>query len=386
MSEYYPYYGYDNCAVIVKKPVLPMRETYSWLTDILTSFNGTEDRSPLRSKPRLAVTHKYEFTKAEKADVFNTVYGGVRKGWAVPLWQYAQKISTQSGSAISCDTSYPLKDREMVLIYVSDAVWRFADIHSSSLNVINISESIADLINPWLIPVKLGYINGDASLISTGHDGVIELSFRLNHSNTLTGIIPDQFNSKDLCFDQRLHGSGNTYKSNIFAEEYLADFNLGKINSITPWLNSKITQTQYAVNKGLNEFNTFLKWLYRREGRYLEYWRPSLEKDFRILSTGALTTSINVYRDSFTTWSLNRIHIVFQDKSGNWIPKTIINVIILDDTTMTLEWSGSIGIAAENIYRMCYLGLRRLNSDTINIDWIGDMVNKCELVDTEISA
>lgn len=387
MSLFYPYYFTEQCAVVMKQPTLPMQETYSWLTDVLTSYNGIEDRSPLRSKPRVTIKHKYEFTRNEKADVFNTIYGAVRGAWIVPLWQYAQRINQQSGTTVLCDTvNYPFVLNEQVVIYSSDSSYVVADIFSLGVGTMNISASITGLTNPILIPAKIAFVNNDINLTSNGDEGFTELEFRLISATPITGNVPTQYNSNDTCYDKRLHGSGNTYKSTFISDEFLSDFALGKIGHNPTWLNTKIVQNQFVINKDLDEFKTFLNWLHRREGRYRSYWRPSFEKDLRITSTGTLTTSVDVYKDSFIDWSSNRLNIVFQDTSGNWIPKTITSVTVVDALTMRLNWSGSISLPVSNIHRLCYFGLRRLTNDAIKIDWIGGLVSRCELSDTEVSA
>lgn len=378
--------NFGTVAAIIKQPTIPMRETYDWLTDIITSYNGIEDRTPLRLKPRLSINHSFEFDDTNKYDLFNTVYGALRSQMAIPLWQYAQYVGAPGGTTITCDTTvYPLNLNELALVYSSDNSFVLSDITAVTGSNITLADSAIGLTNAWLIPVKTGFAIGDASIESSGHNGVLKLLMRVDDADEITGDTPTQYLSKDTCYDQRLKGSGDVYKSAINAQQYLADFQLGKISEKAPWLNSKILQSYEIVLKNLPEYNTFLNWLHRRAGRHREFWRPTFERDFRIISAGAITTTIDVYKDSFIDWSSDRSHIAFQSNAGVWYPRAINSTTSLSSTTMRITLSSSLGLSTTDIFRMSYLGLRRLSIDSVNIDWIGKLVSKVQLADLEIT-
>lgn len=371
---------------VIKQPTTPMRETYDWLTDIITSFNGIEYRSQMRTKPRISINHSFEFDDTNKYDLFNTVYGALRSRIAIPLWQYAQYVGTPSGTTITCDTTtHPLNLDELALVYSSDSSFVLSDITVVTGTSITIANTALGLTNAWLVPVKAGFIVGDASIESSGHNGNLKLLVRIEDATEITGDTPVQYLSMDTCYDQRLKGSSDVYKSAINAQQYLADFQLGKVSEKAPWLNSKILQGYEIVLKNLAEYNSFINWLHRRAGRYREFWRPSFERDFRIISSGAITTTIDVYKDSYTDWSASRVHIAFQSNAGIWYPRLINSITSLSSTTMRITLSSSLGLNTSDIFRMSYLGLRRLSVDSVSIDWIGSMVSKIQLADLEIT-
>lgn len=70
-------------------PESPVKEEWEWATDLMTSYDGTEDRTPLRRYPRRAISGNYSFARSDDlrrhlALAFRR-FGGRFK---VPLYQY----------------------------------------------------------------------------------------------------------------------------------------------------------------------------------------------------------------------------------------------------------------------------------------------------------
>ena len=373
-------------AAIAIRPSVPMTETLSWLTDLQQSFDGTENRFQVRDKPRYSVGHLYEYVAENKNDVFNTVYGAIRSKWAMPLWTDLQYIGTQTGTVITCDTdNYTFVEDEMALIYVSNFVWKFVDVVSVGSGTITVDTSITGYDEAYLIPVKMARPIGDINRVSTGLDGSMAINFRVDDYNDLIPATPAQFLANDIYFDPRLKSSQDTTASSIIARQLFADYELGKVDEFTPWLNSQVSQSLSVYLKTRAEYLAFREWLYRRAGRHQPYWRPSFERDFDIISVGSLTTTIDVRKNSYTILTPDRLHVAFETIGGTWIARTITAVTSLNSTDMRLAFATLGSIPVTSIYRMCYLGLYRLNQDSVDLRWISGTLCQCNFTDIEIA-
>jgi hypothetical protein len=378
--------NFGAVALIVARPSVPMRENYGWLTDMIEAFDGTEERHALRSKPRISLNHKYEYDAVTKYDVFNTIYGALRSKFALPIWNQLQYVGSPTGTTITCNTTdYDFVDDELAFVYSSDESYVLTDITAVSGSSITVADSVTGLTNAYVMPAKVAYLSGDANIISTGLDGSLEVQYRIDSANTVVGDTPAQFLSNDIYYDPRFKGTGDVYQRIISAQQFLADYEMGKISEQAPWNNNRVSQVHEFLLKTRAEYKSFINWLSRREGRYRQYWRPSFEKDFSIVSAGTLTTTIDVKKASFIDWSSNRLHFAIQDVAGSWYPRAVTNVASLNATDMRLTFPTLSGLAVANIRRMCYLGLHRLVQDVVELNWIGGKICKCDLADIEIS-
>jgi hypothetical protein len=108
------------------------------------------------------------------------------------------------------------------------------------------------------------------------------------------------------------------------------------------------------------------EFVHRRCGRSRPFWQPSFESDFRVASTGAITTTLDVQDDDYRAFAAKRAHIAVETADG-WLPRAITN--------RTDQGSGVTRLTL----RVCFLGLKRLDTDRIEINWPAVQIGKCAL-------
>src|SRR5690606_12666232 len=64
----------------------PSVESLDCRTDIITSYDGSEQRVALRSKPRRAFEYSSTLVKSDSAIASNLLFGWHNRNFAVPLW------------------------------------------------------------------------------------------------------------------------------------------------------------------------------------------------------------------------------------------------------------------------------------------------------------
>lgn len=82
--------------LITQTPDLPIAEEWQWLTDITISYDGTEDRLPLKAYPTRTFSGKFSFDRVE--DVRRHIALMLKnfdKEFRFPLYQYSSKVKTR---------------------------------------------------------------------------------------------------------------------------------------------------------------------------------------------------------------------------------------------------------------------------------------------------
>jgi phage baseplate assembly protein gpV len=122
----------------------------------------------------------------------------------------------------------------------------------------------------------------------------------------------------------------------------------------------------------------FREWLHRRAGRYRAFWQPTFESDFRVRSMGTVTTSLIVASDDYLPHSAQRPHLAVE-AAGVWYARTITDAVQLDADRVQLVLNSALNVAAERIARVSYLGLKRLDTDRVEMNWVGGGVCTVEM-------
>lgn len=365
----------------------PMVESLAWLTDVHDSHNGTEDRLQLRAAPRRQVQYEIPQQAWERAHGFNTLRGALRQKWAVPMWSETQAVGAIANGAtsVTCNTTiYDLRDESLVLLYQSNSVWQVVEVTGVSSGSIAISATSQTFSNAMLIPLRIGYIRGDAELDGNGHNAVARILFDLDDNIEITSSAPAQYLGNDIYFDEVLMG-GERYEVQLTSQQDFADYDLGKVDRRAPWTYARhVMQYQHLLTTPAEMF-AFRQWLHRRAGKYRAFWAPTYEQDLRLTSTGTITTTIQFQRDSYDEWSSDRTHIAFEDNAGTWYARAVSNIVIVNPTTLQATLSSALNLPASRIKRISYLGLKRLSSDAVDLNWIGNGVCQASLSVTELS-
>lgn len=100
--------GVLSTDILPHQPDAPIKEEWSWLTDIQVSYNGTEDRIPLNVSPKRTFSGNYSFEEANELQLYRSImqksFGGILR---VPLFQYQVKAKAPivvGDAEIFCNT------------------------------------------------------------------------------------------------------------------------------------------------------------------------------------------------------------------------------------------------------------------------------------------
>jgi hypothetical protein len=378
---------FGNLAFLPFEAQTPIVERFEFLTDVIESRDGTEERIELRIEPRQFFEYSVPLQYIKKADAFNTLYGGLRLDWALPIWSEGQFVGnlTASQTVINCDTTlHDLEAPGLALLFNNSQDFEAVEITSKTDTSITISTDISARNGAYLIPIKEAVVMGSPSQATNGFESVLKITFQVKNATIISGTIPTQFSGDDIYFDAGIM-RGSSLEKVLDMRQDVADFGIAKPSFSSPWLNPKY-RTPYNFNvKDAEEVRALKEWIFRRAGKYRPFWLPTFEDDLRIESTGAITSTLQIANNSTLDFALRRENIAFLDSAGDWHVRTITDftpsgssVILTLDTDLNLD--------ASDIMTTSFIGLNRCDTDRFELRWIGNHIVECQVGIVELNA
>lgn len=378
---------FGDLAILPHPAEAPIKETLEFLTDVLQSYNGKEQRLQLRTKARQMFAYKIPLQAWNIAAASNTAYGAISKKWAIPIWSEAQFIGNvaEAASTIACDAVfYDLRANSLAMLFAGYDNWQIVEISSIASNSISVSNSLVEMSGAWLLPIRIGFISGSIDKPTNGHNGRVELNFEIEDNLELLPTAPAQYLSKDVYYDVPLMSGGES--SNAYSKRVdIVDYALGPVHRRSPWLNSRYARPYFFQTNKRSEIYEFRKFVYRRVGKFREFLLPSHEVDLRVRNTGIITTTLVVDSDNFFDYSSERTNIAIQHIDGSWLLRSISNPIQITADRLQFTLSSAINLLPSNIARISYLGNYRLEADRIEISWSNGGLMESELRILEIA-
>ena len=364
----------------------PAREVLEWKTAVLDSYNGSEVRYQERTKPRQEFEFSFPLSIVQKIDALNILYGGIRDLVAIPLWTEKQYIGSVTGGAtsVSCDiTNYSLRSNSLAVLYASWDTYQLVEIESAGGGAVTFTESVDSMVGAYIIPVRVGYIDGDVNYITDGLKAPVRFKFLVSDCAAMSPSEPTQYDSTDIYYDETI-ASGGMLSKTISKRQMIDDFTLGSFSAYTPWTNTRIAFSYSGIIQGAEEVTAFKLFLNRRLGMYRQFYYPTWELDFDIESTGTITTTVDVVSNNLVDYASLRDQVVFIDYDGNQYPRRVDALAQVDANTARLTISSALNIDASQIKLACFLGYFRFDTDRIEMSWIGNSVMRFSIPIIEI--
>lgn len=372
---------FGNLALIPAPAVVPCVESLQFLTDMSESNDGSEQNIQLRTKARQTLQYQIPLKPATDADVFNTGYGALRKKWAIPLWIEAQPVGTVANGAtlINCITNvYDFRNDSLAFLFDITGKYQVLEISTFDSTKINLSSPIVGLFrSAYLMPCRIGRVSGSMAKQFSGYSGNVKVQFFVEDTLAITGAEPTQYLSNDIYFEAGLFENGST-ETEIEQRNDIIDFNLGVSESRTPWLHAKHGRQHNSQMRNAQEIRTYKEFLYRRAGKSKVFWMPTFLNDLRLQNTGNIVSTIVTYRDSYLEYTQNRVHIAIE-AGGVWYPRIISAPTPTSADTMQFTIDSPLNVDASTVTRISYLGLYRLDSDSIDLNYGSSLLTEASV-------
>ena len=354
-------------------------ERLEWLTDMLVSRAGAEQRRSMRLSPRRFFQGTFLLTGRERQahDVQTFMAGGI--DMYVPLWTEVVHLTAPLAAG---STSIPIDpvDREFrngdYVLLRKDAftyeVVKIDTIAGGSLQLIANTQQTWGL-GTAVYPLRLSRFDEQPQY--TKHtDAFIELSaqFRLSETNdnAANPTLPSYqgfpvINTRPDESDDLTHG---------YARKMLTLDNQVGIPKYTDMAGLGFTTQQYRwVIVGRPAYAEFRRLLYMLRGRWKAFWMPTFMQDMR--ASQDITSGDNflrIYEMGYTEFGgavKGRNHIRIELTDGTCIYKEITSSapIGVGEERLALTDTFSANIPAASIRSISYMALSLLDADAIEI-------------------
>jgi hypothetical protein len=365
-------------------------EGLEWKSDVLRSYDGSEQRRALRTKPRRDFNYKFSLFKDDSQLFRNLMFGWQNRVFAVPVWADRQVLASDQSAGdtvLSANpTNYSFAVGSPAVIYVSPTEYEVVEVESVGSTTITANNG---LFQDWpagtaVYPVVLAHLPVSVP-INQLTDTVLEGDAAFMTSPDVTDpYMPDAappltYDGKELITEQPnwvspLDGSFD-YRFNTI------DGQVGPVDWRTTETTARNTRKYRWLFSDRARIRLFREFLARRRGQVKPFWVPSWTDDFTLVdNVNPGDSSIGVADNGFRTMigtNTARDRIVVRLHNGTSYYRRITGVSVdLDGVTTRLILDAPLGVLVTpaTVKAINMLNLCRLATDRVTISWKSDSV------------
>jgi len=354
-----------------------VNETLEWMTDILTSPTGAEQRRALRVYPRRTLEFDVALFGRERAYADNLLdtYGGGR--WWLPLWHepYAAKALVPVGATTIVLPTPNGIQWDAAVIWVSPFECQVLEVSSVTDSRINLAAPLSRAYaNAIVYPAVVAQITDQPRFVK--HNDTVwtgEMRFGLHDVDPLTrpANIPNAYlgypvvltppndaERLDASYERMMLTQDNEVAHPVYLDTAGRPFALYKYS----WMVSGRDETR--------DFEVFLKGLC---GRAKPIWMPTFHQDFEVVSvSGNLLTVRDTGYLATGGPRRDREYLCIQTLTGPVYRRIISAALSGNNEVLTLSGAIPGGTTPEQIIQVSFMSLMRLNTDTLQIEHLTD--------------
>jgi hypothetical protein len=368
----------------------PVREKLSWLTDVLLTQSGIEQRVGLRGIPRRALSYSLlTQDRLASAKLETILLGWQSRLYALPVWTERQVLAaplTAGVMTIPCQTTdYEFAPNGLALL------WRAHDQHEA-VEIASVGASSITLKSPtvsaWpagtrLYPVRLARLPQRQKFArETNHHLSGTVEFEMADSPAIAAL-----DTGDTYAGYRVYAGGTNWAEPVEIEAMrqldVLDYDTG-----APWVDdlsgiAALLKSWHWTLGSRAEIVALKKWLAAREGRRVPFWSPTQAEDLKIMAPiGSSAVSITVENIGYARYLAGRAdrrHIMIETLAGQRFYRSITASSEIDDATEQITIDSALGVTLQpaDIKSARFLHLTRLESDEVEIAWHSLALAEC---------
>lgn len=368
----------------------PVRERLNWLTDVLTTQAGTEQRIGLRDAPRRAFEYALATLSRHETNRLETMLLGWQSHlFAVPVWTDAQTLTADlpAGSlSIPCTTAdYEFASNGLALLWLAHDNYEAVEVDVVGGSALSLkSATLADWpAGARLYPIRLGRLPQRQGLTrETGYHltGTVAFDFIDN-----PGVAAADSGDVYAGFYVYLGRTNWADPTEIEAQRQLEilDYDTG-----APWVDdlsglASLLKSWHWLLKTRADIIALRGWLAARSGKRVPFWSASQAVDLEVIAAiGASDSAITVRNVGYARYidgRADRRHLVIETLAGTRYYRAITGSTEIDAASESLAIDSALGATLQpaDIASVRFLHLVRLDSDEVEIAWHSGSVAEC---------
>jgi hypothetical protein len=363
------------------RPAGGVLERLEWLTDVIPTFVGGEQRRALRIAPRRLFEFDAILTAGDRRTAENALHDWQSRSWAVPVWMDAQPLPAAvapGATTIAVDTT--TRDfRAGGILGLATSARNF-----EILQIDTLTDSQVNLVAPvsgsWpagtaiIFPIiaarmhdalTLSRFDGDTSYGRMRFEAVEPSDWPAATESTYRGL--------------PVLGTPPNWTEDI-EQQFLRllqriDAGTGPVVTDDQGAGPIILQSHRWLMDGRAQIDAFRRWLYARRGRLSAFWLPTFAQDFTLVATiGSTATTIDVEHCGYTltiAQAINRRDIRIELHSGTVYMRRITGSAEVSGQVerLTIDAVLGVSVAPDQVRAISYMAVVRLDSDAAEISW-----------------
>lgn len=379
----------------------PLNESLEWKTDIVTSYDGTEERRSLRSKPRRRINYRLTLHGNELNQFQNLLFGWQDRQYAMPVWQDKALIADMVAAGetvIPVATAVRSFFKGGLAILIKDTytfeVFEIAEVHDDSLVTVEPLEFTWNA-RTRLYPVNLGTLPSSIPtqrLTSKVMIGQIE--FMADPVKT-DPFIPDEpavesMDGYELVYRKPNWSSPVGY--DMESDSVLLDYESGAVQKVQKPAFPRQTRRVRWLLKSKADIASFRAFLGRMKGRYTPAYVPTWFGDFEVTGVSGLGSfAITVRRSQYGSMvgvATTQFAVLIRMRDGRKIVRKITGVSSPNQESEMLNIDEQLPFEVNptNTLMVSLIHLCRLAQDGVTINYQSDSVSTVEMTMVTVKA
>lgn len=357
----------------------PIRERLEWLTDLVTSKDDHEERTPLRSFPRRMMEFDIQVRGQPTQLLDALLWGYQSKRFVVPVWRDGQVLqgSLLSGSnVIPCFTdTYDFRAGGQAVLWGNWSQYEVVTLNTVGASSITLA---SPTLMTWpagtrLYPVQNGRIPGDVEVlrpVDTVAQGTLQFDLENSPVTAIASATTYRGSEVNMRKPNWISGLRDNYSRKV---ERLDD------QVTLPYVDDhsnlqRITRTHRYLLRNRADIHAFVGWLNARMGRAVGFWQPQWQADLTVtadMTSGGTSITFKKlnYAANYNAAEGRRDVLVRNRATGQTAMRRITPASVgVDTETFTLD--ASLGFAASaSQLAACWLTFSRLDADAVELAW-----------------
>jgi hypothetical protein len=366
--------------VFAWEPLVPMSETLEWLTDVMTSKDGSEQRMSVRPYPRqgFKITSLLR-TEQDQARFDAQTFAWQKRAWGLPIWgEWTLHTGTilEDATSITLDTSNAdYRDDGLAIIWQSTTSYEVVKVETVNANSLDLDLPVQSTWagDKWIMPLRQANMMGMVRR-NAAPDGYARVTcqFLCKYNTLLTGYVaPKTYDG--LAVLHRATYVDREQDETQDPDVEVADYGFGRFDVFSDSDFNIYAQSHKFIKRTKAECWDLRKFFHSLFGKRGTVYIPSFKNDVELRDQiGAADVNFNVEHIRLADYmGLNdlRTHLAFVFPDNNQILREITDITDAG-THEVITIDSALGVTVDpGDCEICFLDRYRLAEDKVEFEW-----------------